>query len=122
MKDYYSLFAFFNNIDEAGLYSYFTSEMPTPAIPVTDEKSNETLKQLKDGIKTAEANLEVLRKAQQKAYNQWLQNPNDLNISGVIGKFDFDDLKKGLKNQVKGPDGSGPAKIIEGADGKAFAR
>ncbi len=29
-KEYYQLFAFFNNIDEAGLYSFFTPSVPTP--------------------------------------------------------------------------------------------
>ncbi|MDG2122845.1 MAG: DUF1549 domain-containing protein, partial [Verrucomicrobiales bacterium] len=28
-KDYYQLFAFFQNVDEAGLYSYFTPSVPT---------------------------------------------------------------------------------------------
>ena len=31
-KDYYSLFAFFNNIDESGLYSHFTQSIPTPTL------------------------------------------------------------------------------------------
>ena len=29
-KDYFSLSAFFNNIDESGLYSFFTQSVPTP--------------------------------------------------------------------------------------------
>ena len=32
-RDYYSLFAFFNNIDESGLYSHFTNATPTPIAP-----------------------------------------------------------------------------------------
>ena len=31
-RDYFSLFAFFNNIDESGLYSHFTNATPTPAL------------------------------------------------------------------------------------------
>ena len=31
-KDYYSLFAFFNNIDESGLYSHFTNATPSPSL------------------------------------------------------------------------------------------
>ena len=31
-RDYYSLFAFFNNIDESGLYSHFTSATPSPSL------------------------------------------------------------------------------------------
>src|SRR5256885_16587167 len=29
-RDYYSMFAFFNNIDESKLYSHFTQATPTP--------------------------------------------------------------------------------------------
>ena len=31
-KEYYQFFAFFNTIDESGLYSYFTSSVPTPTL------------------------------------------------------------------------------------------
>jgi hypothetical protein len=31
-RDYFSLFAFFNSIDESGLYSHFTNAMPTPTL------------------------------------------------------------------------------------------
>ena len=31
-RDYFSLFAFFNNIDESGLYSHFTNATPTPSL------------------------------------------------------------------------------------------
>ena len=31
-RDYYSLFAFFNNIDESGLYSHFTNATPSPSV------------------------------------------------------------------------------------------
>ena len=31
-RDYYALFAFFNNIDESGLYSHFTTATPSPSL------------------------------------------------------------------------------------------
>ena len=31
-REYYKLFAFFNNIDEFGLYAYFTGSVPTPPL------------------------------------------------------------------------------------------
>ena len=36
-KEYYQLFAYFDKIDEAGLYSYFTPSVPTPTLRLTDE-------------------------------------------------------------------------------------
>ena len=40
-KDYFSLSAYFSNIDEAGLYSYFTGSVPTPTLelPTDAQKS-----------------------------------------------------------------------------------
>ncbi|MFN7334003.1 MAG: DUF1549 domain-containing protein, partial [bacterium] len=35
-KEYYQLFSIFQNIDEAGLYSYFTNSPPTPAFGLSD--------------------------------------------------------------------------------------
>jgi len=35
-RDYYGLFSMFQNIDEAGMYSYFTQSPPTPALLLTD--------------------------------------------------------------------------------------
>ncbi len=44
-KDYYSLFAFFDDIDESGLYSYFNPEAtPTPAISLPSEAQKQQLK------------------------------------------------------------------------------
>ena len=34
-KDFYSLFSFFNSIDESGLYSHFTDAVPTPTMLLT---------------------------------------------------------------------------------------
>ena len=34
-QDFYSLFAFFDDVDEAGLYSYFTDAVPTPKLRLT---------------------------------------------------------------------------------------
>ena len=37
-KEYYQLFAYFNNIDESGLYSYFDAgAVPTPTLLLADE-------------------------------------------------------------------------------------
>jgi hypothetical protein len=57
MKDYYSLSAFFNNIDEAGLYSFFTGSVPTPTLELGDLPSDEK-------IRVAEAKLEEIAKSE----------------------------------------------------------
>ena len=42
-KEYYQLFAFFNNIDEAGLYSYFTPAVPTPTLDLTSNEERKSM-------------------------------------------------------------------------------
>lgn len=45
-KEYYQLFSFFNNIDESGLYSYFTNSVPTPTLPLTSDDEKQKLAEL----------------------------------------------------------------------------
>ena len=59
-KDYYSLFAFFDDIDESGLYSYFNPEAtPTPAMPLPNESQKKQLSERKAAIAAALAKLET---------------------------------------------------------------
>lgn len=37
-KEYYQLFSYFNNIDESGLYSYFTNSVPTPTLALLSDE------------------------------------------------------------------------------------
>jgi len=68
-KDYFSLSAFFNNIDEAGLYSFMTPSVPTPTLELGDLPSDQ-------GIKNAEAALEkaLQAEASRKQAENWLSS------------------------------------------------
>lgn len=46
-KEYYQLFSFFNNIDESGLYSFFTSSVPTPTLQLASKGQKQTLAELR---------------------------------------------------------------------------
>ena len=65
-KDYFSLSAYFNNIDEAGLYSYFTGSVPTPTLELGELPSDEK-------IREAEAKLEQILKSNEskQAFAEW---------------------------------------------------
>ncbi|CAN5425379.1 DUF1553 domain-containing protein [soil metagenome] len=52
--NYFELFAFFQNIDEAGLYSYFTPSVPTPAAPIMDGIEKNRLAELEASVAEAE--------------------------------------------------------------------
>lgn len=56
-RDYYGLFAMFQNIDEAGLYSFFTSSAPTPAMALLDEKGGEQLRAARAKVAALEARI-----------------------------------------------------------------
>ncbi|HEY0075543.1 MAG TPA: DUF1549 domain-containing protein, partial [Abditibacteriaceae bacterium] len=123
-KDYYSLFAYFQNIDEAGLYSFFTPSPPTPALMLLDEKGNLRHAELKQKI--AELEKSGVETAQQiAAFENWLKNrPAALEIPGETGRFSFDALDKNkLANDIKADQPAtlhGENKIVPGKNGNAI--
>lgn len=54
-REYYQLFSYFNSIDEAGLYSYFTPSIPTPTLLLTTEEEQANLDELDQEIAGMEA-------------------------------------------------------------------
>ena len=54
-KEYYQLFSFFNNIDESGLYSFFTNSVPTPTLPLLSEAGKQELSSLQARVQQLEA-------------------------------------------------------------------
>lgn len=80
-KEYYGLFSMFQNIDEAGLYSFFTPSPPTPAMMLMDQPSKDKMAALKARV----AELEKSEKAQPLA-------APDLS-RGELAHFTFDEAK-----------------------------
>ncbi len=91
-KDYYSLFAFFDDIDEAGLYSFFTPSVPTPAMPLRDAASKQKAAELAAAVAAEEKKLAAIQ-PDAAAFEVWKKSINDqpLDIPGEIGRFTFDD-------------------------------
>ena len=65
-REYYQLFSFFNNIDEAGLYSYFTSSTPTPTLELPTDAQTDQLREALDRRTAAELALGVTTTALQQ--------------------------------------------------------
>jgi hypothetical protein len=59
-RDYYSLFAFFNNIDESGLYSHFTGATPSPALLLWPAGKEEAHQQLTARMRALEIQLKKM--------------------------------------------------------------
>jgi len=94
-KEYYQLFAFFNNIDEAGLYSYFTPSVPTPTLFMSGEDGKKKLVELEAKVTKLEGELSKLK---------WEGNPEpeERQVVGQIEHMTFDDFKSGKNKAVPG--------------------
>ena len=115
-KDYYGLFAMLQNIDEAGLYSYFTASPPTPTLSIMDQPAKAKMAALNAKVLELEKSLSSIRPTAEA-------RPSKLAIRGELARYSFDVLDKGkLANSVK--DGlpatlKGENKLVPGHDGNA---
>ena len=91
-RDYYSFTAFFNNIDESGLYSHFTRATPTPTLLLWTEKNSNEAANLKNNITTAEKHLEILRRAAEIDFKSWLKSDGKVSAPSPIAHFKFDSV------------------------------
>jgi hypothetical protein len=112
-KDYYSLFAFFQNIDESGQTTYFTNSMPVPTLLLSDAVTDAKLAKLRRQIQAKEEQLDDERTRAQAAFAQWLdQRPQEVMLPGSMGSFAFEEIKA---NQiVNDADSKKPAHAVEG--------
>ena len=93
-RDYYGLSAYFDDIDESGLYSHFTDGTPTPAMLLTTPEEEERLSELQVSIARAELRLQALK-------------PNQGALAGCVGSFSFDTPTTGAIANRADPDKPG---------------
>ncbi len=114
----------FHNIDEAGLYSYFTPSPPTPTLMLTDEATETKLAQLNKRVAELEDRGAAVMQASRPAIAEWLkqaQSKSANELTGVLetslsrdllGHFTFDKLDGNkLANEI---DKEKPAKLSGG--------
>ena len=117
-KEFYGLTAFFDNIDEAGLYSFFTNSVPTPTLRLADEPTKRALGDVEERIAEAERGLAELRVERHDAFAEWLacgRSRTEPILPGKIAHLDFEGPPKGRNRAVDGPFGS--AVELSGDDG-----
>ncbi|MFY8058427.1 MAG: DUF1549 domain-containing protein, partial [Planctomycetaceae bacterium] len=104
-REYYQLFAMFQNIDEAGLYSYFTLSPPTPALTMANAAEQAKLSELRQRVLQAEAALQSERVAGTERFGGWLSavDLGELSLlSNEQARFEFDGQQGGqLVNGVR---------------------
>ncbi|MCA9028634.1 MAG: DUF1549 domain-containing protein, partial [Planctomycetaceae bacterium] len=128
-REYYELTAFFDNIDEAGLYSYFTESIPTPTLALADDATKAKLTELSTLVQQAETQLSDIAASAGERFDVWLDNrqkqsqeteeragdsavaqPSTLNsqpslIPGLVKHLDFEEQLDGPNVSVPGIDG-----------------
>jgi hypothetical protein len=123
-KEYYQFSAFFNNIDEAGLYSYFTDAIPTPTLELPTDSQCVQQQQLETQLRQLEQKSQqfITERHWEKDFQQWL-NADTLTLpsidpakpQGLIFKSEFEAEVKSPNQQVPGKHGQ--AVELTGDDG-----
>ncbi len=100
-REYYQLFAYFNNINEFGLL--LSSEIvPTPSLLLPSPEQQIRLKVLRLEDARAKAALKQATDAK-NGYSKWLETKPDVTIPGLVGRFSLDELVGDkFKNEIAG--------------------
>ena len=116
-RDYYSFFAFFNNIDESGLYSHFTTATPTPTMFLYGEGQAARHARLKAGVAEAQAALRAAVAAVRE-----VPADSGIVVPKPIARYPFDQLAGGKSPNVVATNGAaeGALKLVEGVRGQAL--
>jgi hypothetical protein len=88
-RDYYSLFAFFNNIDESGLYSHFTNATPSPSMLLWAPGREQDHKRLTAEMRAIEAGFDQLRRQGRGAFRAQ-ERPAAIAPPAPIARLTFD--------------------------------
>lgn len=121
-SDFYGLFAMFQNIDEAGLYSYYHPSPPTPTLWLTDQSARDSLANLEQRISELETRGTQLSEARHGAFVQWLSmRPEHVEIPGELGFFGFETVEDRKLFNCAAPDQpatlKGDNQLVEGRCG-----
>ncbi len=106
-KEYYELFAFFDDIDEAGLYSFFTNSVPTPTLNLVSDAVQQQIQKLIKTRRAAETALTKLKSSKplNKRFQGWLKTNPTVAAPKPIKHLDFDKYKPNPNRENKLVDG-----------------
>ncbi|MFM7323134.1 MAG: DUF1553 domain-containing protein, partial [Armatimonadota bacterium] len=112
-RDYYSLTAYFNSIDEYGLYNQ-SDIVPTPTLLLPTPDQDRALTAARNAAIEAEQAFTDIRNSREGAFEAWRREVGAVRpIPDLLGEFDFERTQAGgSPNRVSGASG---AVLAEGA-------
>jgi hypothetical protein len=121
-RDYYALSAFFNNIDEYGLYDR-ADIVPTPSLLLPTPAQEQALSAAREAVSQAEEAAAKARSTRQSAFQDWLSRTEPPALSDLTGSFDFERFNgTTLMNRAPGATHDGERQdevpLVEGHTGK----
>jgi hypothetical protein len=91
-RDYYSLGAFFNSIDEYGTYNDST-HVPTPSVLLPNAEQEKKMESTAASLNNALAAVSEAMNRDDSGFQSWLKNSNlTAEIPGEIGRFSLDEM------------------------------
>ena len=103
-REYYQFFAFFDDVDEAGLYSFFTPAVPTPKLRLVDDETATALAKADEAAAEAEAEVVRVEAAAPARVAEWIagraEMPAELaglqagTIPGELVRYSFDERRQ----------------------------
>jgi len=125
-RDYYSLGAFFNSIEEAGLIQGGEdrgSVLPQPALQLPSGDQEAKLSRLRSNISSAESALADFIKSAEPEFQSWLASDKQFPTPDLAAHFHFDETTgAALKNEIdpKKPGKTGGNQLAPGKSGNGI--
>jgi hypothetical protein len=105
-RDFYSLFAFFQNVDESGQTTYFTDSTPVPTVLLSTPEQDKQIAALREKIANAEKTVTDARTQGKADFVVWMdklpEGPHELAPEGESARYQFDVLGKGTSPGIAG--------------------
>ena len=103
-REYFELTAFFDNIDESGLYSHFTNATPTPTQRLFNKGQREALAAAEARVAELETQLTQLRVKRRPAFDAWRARPERFRRGGAASRVEGAKRSRASKPAATGHD------------------
>jgi hypothetical protein len=108
MRDYYSLSAFFNSIDENGMYDH-PAKVPAPSLLLPTAEQESQLAAAQQKIAKAQSALSTAIDEGRNRFDAWLASANAAADVDLTAHFTFDGTAEKIRNEAPGAKGEGTA-------------